>query len=106
MDAPLYMGLPDLREKITPVMIGEVELKTPVILAAGMFKDPKNIPRSAHRWNVGAITIGGVTGNPQAGNPGKRLWIYSNTDTAVNCMGLNGPGRIVAAENLRAKQER
>lgn len=98
--------MPDLAKKCTRVEIGEVELKTPVILAAGMFKDPKNVPRNTHKWNVGAVTIGGITGNPQVGNPGKRLWIYPDIQAAVNCMGLNNPGRIVAAENLRARKER
>jgi len=41
---PLYMGLPNLSEQIMPIMIGDVEIRGP-ILAAGMFKDPKNIPR-------------------------------------------------------------
>lgn len=81
-------------------------MKTPIILAAGMFKNPTNVPRNAHKWNVGAVTVGGITGNPQDGNPGKRLWIYPDIEAAVNCMGLNNPGRIVAAANLKAKQDR
>lgn len=56
-----------------------------------MFKNPAHIPQNAHKWNVGAVTIGGITGSPQSGNPGKRLWIYPGIEAAVNCMGLNNP---------------
>lgn len=112
---------PNPRSELT-TQVGELQLPTPLMLAAGLVKgygfdteaealqavkDRKNIIPG---WRsipaiVGATEFGSFTLFPRWGNSGKVLWRDRNQKTLYNRIGLRNPGAKAAAEFLGERQE-
>ncbi|MFB6183886.1 MAG: quinone-dependent dihydroorotate dehydrogenase [Haloarculaceae archaeon] len=73
----------------------------PVGVAAGFDKNAEIAPALAS-LGFGFVEVGGVTANPQAGNPRPRMFRLPADEAIVNRMGLNNDGADVVGERLRA----
>jgi dihydroorotate dehydrogenase len=67
------------------------EFPNPVGVAAGFDKNAE-IPRALARLGFGHVEVGGVTAEPQEGNPRPRLFRLPEDDALVNRMGFNNHG--------------
>lgn len=76
-------------------------LPNPLGLAAGFDKHGTAIAGLCAA-GFGAIEIGGVTPNPQPGNPKPRVFRLPSAHAVINRYGLNSDGAEVVAERLRA----
>ena len=72
----------------------------PVGVAAGFDKNAE-IPRALAALGFGFVEVGGVTAEPQAGNPRPRLFRLPEDEGLINRMGLNNHGAEVIGERLR-----
>ena len=76
-----------------------LHFRSPVLLAAGFDKQ-------AHGYDAlgdlgfGAIEVGTITGEPQAGNPRPRLFRLPSDRALLNRMGFNNCGSEIAARRL------
>jgi dihydroorotate dehydrogenase len=75
----------------------------PVGLAAGFDKHAEAVDALA-QLGFGFSEIGGVTPEPQAGNPRPRLFRLSEDRAVINRMGLNSAGQDVVRARLAARQ--
>lgn len=73
----------------------------PVGVAAGFDKNA-HIPNALGALGFGHVEIGGVTAQPQAGNPRPRLFRASEQGALINRMGFNNDGADVIADRLAA----
>lgn len=71
----------------------------PVGLAAGFDKNAE-IPQAMAALGFGFIEAGGVTAEPQDGNPRPRLFRLEEDDALVNRMGLNNHGATTVGDRL------
>jgi len=76
-----------------------IECQHPIGLAAGFDKDATMFPR-LHNLGFSFIEIGTVTGEPQSGNPKKRLFRLPADRALINRMGFNNGGSERAAFRL------
>ncbi|WP_049997783.1 quinone-dependent dihydroorotate dehydrogenase [Halococcus sediminicola] len=67
------------------------EFPNPVGVAAGFDKNAE-VPRALAALGFGHVEIGGVTANPQKGNPRPRLFRLPEDGALVNRMGFNNHG--------------
>ena len=74
-------------------------------LAAGFDKNAVGID-GLGALGFGHVEVGTVTGEPQPGNPGPRLFRLPADRAVVNRMGFNNDGAEVVAERLRARGRR
>lgn len=72
---------------------------SPIGLAAGFDKDGIAV-RGIHKLGFGFMEIGGVTLNPQKGNPKPRLFRLREDGAIINRMGLNSVGVDKFCRNL------
>ncbi|MBC8170604.1 MAG: hypothetical protein H7X77_02995 [Anaerolineae bacterium] len=103
-----------------PTRSGGVELKSPLMLAAGFVKgagftteaEALAAVRAGQNiipgWRsmpalVGAVEFGSFTRYPRMGNPGVVLWRDATTRSTQNRIGLKNPGAVAAAEFLAAR---
>jgi len=63
----------------------------PVGVAAGFDKNAE-IPRALRSLGFGFIEVGGVTAEPQSGNPRPRMFRLRDDEALINRMGLNNDG--------------
>lgn len=77
----------------------------PVGVAAGFDKNAR-IPSMLASLGFGSVEVGGVTAEPQAGNPRPRMFRLPEDEGIVNRMGLNNHGADVVGERLRASNGR
>ena len=82
-----------------------LELPHPLGLAAGFDKNGVGIDALA-ALGFGHVEIGTVTGEPQPGNPGPRLFRLTADRAIVNRMGFNNDGAEVVARRLAARRRR
>ena len=71
----------------------------PLGIAAGMDKDAKAV-RGWANLGFGFVEIGGVTMEPQEGNPKPRMFRVNKLQALVNRMGFNNLGSLKVAERL------
>lgn len=71
----------------------------PVGVAAGFDKNAE-IPRALTALGFGFVEVGGVTAQPQAGNPRPRLFRLPEDEALINRMGLNNHGSEVVGRRL------
>jgi dihydroorotate dehydrogenase len=73
--------------------------RSPVGVAAGFDKNAE-IPGALAALGFGHVEVGGVTADPQAGNPRPRLFRLPEDRALVNRMGFNNDGADVVGERL------
>jgi len=76
-----------------------LEFPNPVGIAAGFDKNAE-IPRALASLGFGHVEVGGVTAEPQAGNPRPRLFRLAEDGALINRMGFNNDGADVVGERL------
>jgi len=76
--------------KSLEVRLGRLSLKTPIIIASGIFSYGEvNIDYLDYK-KLGAITTKTITFLPRKGNPQPRIW--ETPSGIINCVGLQNPG--------------
>jgi len=71
----------------------------PIGVAAGFDKNAE-IPAALSALGFGHVEVGGVTAEPQAGNPRPRLFRLPEDEALINRMGFNNDGADVVGERL------
>ena len=79
--------------------------RNPVGVAAGFDKNAE-IPNALAALGFGHVEVGGVTAEPQAGNPQPRLFRLPEDEALINRMGFNNDGADVIGERLDALDAR
>ena len=90
------LGLADalpLRQHVParPVRVMGIDFPNPVGLAAGLDKDAEHVDALA-AMGFGFLELGGVTPQPQPGNPRPRLFRLPEKEAIINRLGLNSAG--------------
>jgi dihydroorotate dehydrogenase len=72
---------PHLKDEVSVgnFSLGGIKIQYPVGIAAGMFKDVSRVPWELFGeggMQVGFITVGGITRDPQPGNPKRRHFSF------------------------------
>jgi dihydroorotate dehydrogenase len=75
--------------------------RNPVGVAAGFDKNAE-IPNALAALGFGHVEVGGVTAEPQAGNPRPRMFRLAEDEAIVNRMGFNNDGADVIGRRLDA----
>jgi dihydroorotate dehydrogenase len=75
------------------------EFPNPVGVAAGFDKNAE-VPRGLSKLGFGHVEVGGVTAEPQTGNPRPRLFRLPKDEALVNRMGFNNHGADRIGERL------
>ena len=76
-----------------------LDFPNPVGIAAGFDKNAE-LPRALAALGFGHVEVGGVTAEPQAGNPRPRLFRLAEDGALINRMGFNNDGADVVGERL------
>ncbi len=84
------------------VDIAGLSLANPVGLAAGFDKHAEVVDPLT-RAGFGFVELGGVTPNPQPGNPRPRLFRLTEDRAVINRFGLNSDGADIVASRLAAR---
>lgn len=71
----------------------------PVGVAAGFDKNAE-VPNGLAALGFGHVEVGGVTAEPQAGNPRPRLFRLSEDEALINRMGFNNDGADLIGQRL------
>jgi dihydroorotate dehydrogenase len=98
--APLPLPRRD-DEKLAVRAFG-LDFPNPVGLAAGFDKNAE-VPDALFRLGFGFVEVGGVTPQPQPGNPKPRLFRLDADRAVINRLGLNSEGVDAVAARLRAR---
>ena len=98
--APLPRAAPD-DEKLRVQAFG-LTFPNPVGLAAGFDKNAE-VPDQLFRLGFGFVEVGGVTPQPQPGNPRPRLFRLDADEGVINRLGLNSEGAEVVAQRLASR---
>jgi len=77
------------------------EFANPVGVAAGFDKNAR-VPSVLANLGFGHVEVGGVTAEPQTGNPRPRMFRLREDEGIVNRMGLNSEGADAVGERLAA----
>ena len=101
--APLPRAAPD-DEKLRVRAFG-LTFPNPVGLAAGFDKNAE-VPDPLFRLGFGFVEVGGVTPQPQPGNPRPRLFRLDADEGVINRLGFNSEGAEAVAARLAARAER
>jgi dihydroorotate dehydrogenase len=99
--APLRRAAPD-DEKLRVQAFG-LTFPNPVGLAAGFDKNAEVID-ALLRLGFGFVEAGGVTPQPQPGNPRPRLFRLDADQGVINRLGLNSEGVVAVAARLAARR--
>ena len=73
--------------------------RNPVGVAAGFDKNAE-VPSALSALGFGHVEVGGVTAEPQAGNPRPRLFRLVEDEALINRMGFNNDGADVVGDRL------
>ena len=98
--APLPRPAPD-DEKLQVHALGLI-FPNPVGLAAGFDKNAE-VADQLFRLGFGFVEVGGVTPQPQPGNPRPRLFRLDADEGVINRLGLNSEGVAAVAARLAAR---
>lgn len=101
--APVTTRLPQRSNR--PVTAMGLQFAHPLGLAAGFDKNAVGID-ALGGLGFGHVEIGTVTGEPQSGNPPKRLFRLPADGAVINRMGFNNDGAEVVAARLEARGRR
>lgn len=101
--APVTTQLP--QPSAGPVTAMGLRFAHPLGLAAGFDKNAVGID-ALGGLGFGHVEIGTVTGEPQPGNPPKRLFRLPADRAVINRMGFNNDGAEVVAARLKARGRR
>jgi dihydroorotate dehydrogenase len=85
-------------ERLETMAFGQ-SFPNPVGVAAGFDKNAE-VPRALHALGFGFVEVGGVTAEPQTGNPRPRLFRLPEDGALINRMGLNNDGAAVVGTRL------
>lgn len=85
-------------ERLTVEAFGQT-FPNPVGLAAGFDKNAE-IPQAMAALGFGFVEVGGVTAEPQDGNPRPRMFRLEEDDALINRMGLNNHGGATVGDRL------
>ncbi|EMA40511.1 quinone-dependent dihydroorotate dehydrogenase [Halococcus hamelinensis] len=85
-------------DRLRTVAFG-LDFPNPVGMAAGFDKNAE-IPRALAAFGFGHVEVGGVTAEPQGGNPRPRLFRLPDDRALVNRMGFNNHGADRIGERL------
>jgi dihydroorotate dehydrogenase len=77
------------------------QFPNPVGVAAGFDKNAE-LPRALAALGFGFVEVGGVTADPQTGNPRPRMFRLPEDEALINRMGLNNEGAAVVGDRLAA----
>ncbi|MGQ0511119.1 MAG: quinone-dependent dihydroorotate dehydrogenase [Betaproteobacteria bacterium] len=100
-DAPLRLGLLNFRKPPhRPVHAMGLDFRNPVGLAAGLDKQAEHVDALA-ALGFGFVELGGVTPQPQPGNPRPRMFRIPEAQAIINRFGLNSVGVEAFVENLK-----
>lgn len=88
---------PDKRYQLSD---GHMTWSFPIGLAAGFDKNAKAV-EFLSRLGFGAIEVGTITPEPQAGNPRPRIKRLPKDESLVNAMGFPNEGQLEIAERLK-----
>src|SRR5207248_9504407 len=88
-----------------PIDLFGLRFPNPVGLAAGMDKYAAAVPAWA-ALGFGFSELGGVTWQPQSGNPPPRIFRAVTEEAIINRMGFNNPGAGALAETLQQARAR
>lgn len=101
--AVLRSGLAPLDPPVTSdalrLSLAGLDLPNPTGLAAGFDKNATALPALA-RSGFGFVEVGGVTPQPQPGNPRPRLFRLPEDQAVINRFGLNSDGMEAVAPRL------
>jgi dihydroorotate dehydrogenase len=100
---PVLKRLP--QKSTRPVTAMGLQFAHPLGLAAGFDKNAVGID-ALGGLGFGHVEIGTVTGEPQPGNPPKRLFRLPADRAVINRMGFNNDGAEVVAARLKARGRR
>lgn len=104
----LSAGLgPHERADDFPVLAQDIcglHFANPVAVSAGFDKNGVAITGARHLGGE-FVEIGGVTPNPQAGNPKPRLFRLTEDNAAINRMGFNNEGCAAVLARVRAARD-
>jgi dihydroorotate dehydrogenase len=100
--APLPRAAPD-DEKLSVQAFG-LTFPNPVGLAAGFDKNAEVVD-ALFRLGFGFVEAGGVTPEPQPGNPRPRLFRLDADQAVINRLGLNSEGAAAVAARLAARRD-
>ena len=98
---PILSGLATVRDSRLNVNLLGLEFDNPVGLAAGFDKDARWYNQLS-ALGFSHIEVGTLTGQPQDGNPKKRLFRFAQDQALLNCMGFNNRGSEAARESMAA----
>ena len=87
-------------DRLAVTAFGE-RFPNPVGVAAGFDKNAE-APGALASLGFGHVEVGGVTAEPQDGNPRPRMFRLGDDEALVNRMGLNNEGAAVVGERLAA----
>jgi len=76
-----------------------LDFPNPVGIAAGFDKNAE-VPRALAALGFGHVEVGGVTAEPQAGNPRPRLFRLAEDGALINRMGFNNDGADAIGRRL------
>lgn len=85
-------------ERLETTAFGQT-FRNPVGVAAGFDKNAE-IPPALAALGFGFVEVGGVTAEPQVGNPRPRLFRLPEDEALINRMGLNNHGSEVVGRRL------
>jgi dihydroorotate dehydrogenase len=91
-----YYSVDDRR--LTAEAFGQ-QFANPVGVAAGFDKNAE-IPGALGALGFGFVEVGGVTAEPQGGNPRPRMFRLKQDEAIINRMGLNNHGANVVGQRL------
>jgi len=89
-------------ERLETSVFGQ-QFPNPVGVAAGFDKNA-DLPRALAALGFGFVEVGGVTAEPQAGNPRPRMFRLPADEALINRMGLNNDGAAVVGSRLAATE--
>ena len=87
-------------ERLAVDVFGE-SFKNPIGVAAGFDKNAE-LPAALGALGFGHVEVGGVTAEPQSGNPRPRMFRLVDDEGVINRMGLNNDGAAAVGDRLRA----
>ena len=98
---PRERGRPDDERDLETKVFGHT-LVNPLGISSGLDKHGE-IPTQLLALGPAVVEIGGVTPNPQGGNPRPRVFRITSQQGMINRYGLNSHGAVVVAARLRQR---
>jgi dihydroorotate dehydrogenase len=101
LTAPVRSWLRVREDRLQTTVFGQT-FPNPVGVAAGFDKNA-HLPEALSALGFGFVEVGGVTPEPQSGNPRPRLFRLAEDEALVNRMGLNNDGAPAVGSRLAGR---